>query len=263
MGTEKLSIITINLNNRDGLQKTIDSVVSQTYRDFEWIIIDGGSTDGSKDVIERYSEHIDYWVSEPDRGIYNAMNKGIRLSHGEYLHFLNSGDSFFDKNVLSNVIPLLAGKDYYVGDEMRNGCLMEQNISTSQQICDTMIKKWIPHQTVFTNRRIYDTYGMYREDKKIVSDWWLFFKSIIIGDATVEKLPFTVDIFDTNGISSNCQLDNILAERQDFLSELPRTRFLMDFYIYNYDILHALKSNKIVFFIFRIYFWFYRKYLKI
>ena len=258
----KLSIITINLNNKAGLQKTIDSVITQTCKDFEWIIIDGGSTDGSRELIEKYADNVSYWISEPDRGIYNAMNKGIRLSHGEYLYFLNSGDSFFDKNVLSNIVPLLLGKDYYVGDEMRDGCLMEQKISSSQQICDSMIKKWIPHQTVFTNRRIFDTYGMYCEDKKIVSDWWLFFKSIIIGDAIVEKLPFTIDIFDTNGISSNCQSDNILAERRAFLSELPRTQFLIDFYIYNYDILHALKGNKIVFFLFRIYFRLYRKYLK-
>ena len=258
----KLSIITVNLNNRSGLQKTIESVVLQTYKEFEWIVIDGGSTDGSKELIEEYADYISYWVSEPDKGIFHAMNKGIRLSHGEYLYFLNSGDSFFDKNVLSNVVPLLAGKDYYVGDEMRNGCILEQKIATSQQICDTMINKWIPHQAVFTNRRIFDTYGKYYEDKKIVSDWGLFFKSIIIGDATVVKLPFTIDIFDTNGISSNCKSDDILTERQDFLSEFPRTQFLMDFYIYNYDILHALKGNKIVFFIFRIYFWIYRKCLR-
>ena len=73
----KLSIITINYNNKAGLQKTIDSVVAQTWRDFEWIIIDGGSTDGSKELIEQYQQHFAYWCSEPDKGVYNAMNKGI------------------------------------------------------------------------------------------------------------------------------------------------------------------------------------------
>ena len=81
----KLSIITINYNNRDGLQKTIESVVSQSFKDFEWIVIDGGSNDGSRELIERYAESISYWVSEPDNGIYNAMNKGIRVSKGDYL----------------------------------------------------------------------------------------------------------------------------------------------------------------------------------
>ena len=257
----KLSIITVNLNNRPGLQKTIESVVSQTYKEFEWIVIDGGSTDGSKELIEEYAEYISYWVSEPDKGIYNAMNKGITASHGEYIQFLNSGDLFFDKNVLSNVVPLLAGKDYYVGNEMRNGCLIKQKLSTPQQLCNTMITNCISHQTTFINRRIFDTYGLYCEDKKIVSDWWSFFKSIVIGDATVEQLPFTIDIFDTNGISTNCRSD-ALAEKQDFLSEYTRMQFLIDFYMSNYDIVHALKSNRLCFFIFRIYFWIYRKCLR-
>ena len=88
----KLSIITINLNNAEGLRKTIPSVISQTYCDFEYIVIDGGSTDGSVDVIKKYADKLSYWVSEPDAGIYNAMNKGIRKAGGEYCQFLNSGD---------------------------------------------------------------------------------------------------------------------------------------------------------------------------
>ena len=86
----KLSIITINLNNAAGLRKTIQSVVNQTYIDFEYIIIDGFSSDGSIEVIKEYADRINYWVSEPDRGIYNAMNKGILKTSGEYIHFLNS-----------------------------------------------------------------------------------------------------------------------------------------------------------------------------
>ena len=82
----KLSIITVNYNNREGLQRTIDSVVSQTFRDFEWIVIDGGSTDGSKELIKQYADHFSYWVSEPDKGIYNAMNKGILKATGEIYH---------------------------------------------------------------------------------------------------------------------------------------------------------------------------------
>ena len=83
----KYSIITINYNNCDGLRKTIESVISQSYKDYEFIIIDGGSTDGSRDVIEQHSRSIDYWVSEPDKGVYNAMNKGIRQAKGDYLNF--------------------------------------------------------------------------------------------------------------------------------------------------------------------------------
>ena len=89
----KLSVITINYNNRDGLHKTIASVVNQSWREFEYIVIDGGSTDGSVDVIKSFADRIDYWVSEPDKGIYNAMNKGIDVAQGEYCIFINSGGS--------------------------------------------------------------------------------------------------------------------------------------------------------------------------
>ena len=91
-----LSIITVNLNNCDGLQKTIDSVVGQTFTDYEWIVIDGGSMDGSRELIEQYADCLAYWCSEPDNGIYNAMNKGISRATGEWLLFLNSGDSLFN-----------------------------------------------------------------------------------------------------------------------------------------------------------------------
>lgn len=86
MSQRKFSIITINYNNKEGLRKTIESVVGQSFRDFEYIIIDGGSTDGSIEVIKEYAGKVDYWVSEPDKGIYHAMNKGVLQAHGEYLY---------------------------------------------------------------------------------------------------------------------------------------------------------------------------------
>ena len=99
----KLSIITVNLNNKTGLEKTVKSVCSQTFEEFEFIIIDGGSTDGSLDIIKRYEDNISCWVSEQDKGVYNAMNKGIKMAKGEYLQFLNSGDSLINSDVLNKV----------------------------------------------------------------------------------------------------------------------------------------------------------------
>ena len=125
-----LSIITINYNNKEGLQKTITSVVSQTVKEFEWVVIDGGSTDGSKELIEKYTDHIDYYVSEPDKGIYNAMNKGIHASHGKYLQFLNSGDSLHDNDTIERVLPLLKDTDIYVG---RINSLGRENASIAEQ----------------------------------------------------------------------------------------------------------------------------------
>ena len=98
----KFTVITINYNNVEGLRQTILSVVGQTCDDFEYVIIDGGSTDGSVGVIKEYEDKITHWVSEKDGGIYNAMNKGVKVAHGEYLIFMNSGDIFFDNKVLSD-----------------------------------------------------------------------------------------------------------------------------------------------------------------
>ena len=111
----KYSIITINYNNKDGLKKTIESVINQSCKDFEYIIIDGGSTDGSVDVIRQYADRINYWISEPDKGVYNAMNKGVAQAHGEYLNFMNSGDCFSDNSVLENIAHSLCSYDIVTG----------------------------------------------------------------------------------------------------------------------------------------------------
>ncbi|GAK93153.1 colanic acid biosynthesis glycosyl transferase WcaE [Nonlabens ulvanivorans] len=102
-----LSIITINYNDKVGLERTVNSVQEQTVQDFEYIIIDGGSNDGSKDFLNRSKDYFDYFISEPDTGVYEAMNKGIKQANSEYLLFLNSGDTLYDKNILSKVLPNL------------------------------------------------------------------------------------------------------------------------------------------------------------
>ena len=119
MSNKKLSVITINYNNKNGLIKTINSVINQTYKDFEFIIIDGGSTDGSLEVIQEYSGQINYWVSEPDNGIYHAMNKGIVMAKGEYCNFMNSGDCFFDEQVLKNAFSHNLSVDIFIGKAKR------------------------------------------------------------------------------------------------------------------------------------------------
>ncbi|HMK06596.1 MAG TPA: glycosyltransferase, partial [Flavobacterium sp.] len=106
----KISIITINYNESEGLKKTIESVISQTFRDYEFIVIDGNSSDGSKDVIAQYNDKITYALSEPDSGIYNAMNKGIRAAKGDYVFFLNSGDRFLETHTLEKSDQLIDGK---------------------------------------------------------------------------------------------------------------------------------------------------------
>ena len=118
---EKISVITINLNNAEGLRRTLDSVFRQTTHDFELVVVDGASTDGSVELIHTHADRIDRWVSEPDGGIYNAMNKAVAMATGEYVIFMNSGDTFYEDDVLARVIPQLKGKDIYVGDLHRPG----------------------------------------------------------------------------------------------------------------------------------------------
>lgn len=122
----KLSIITVNYNNFDGLKKTAESILTQTWRDFEWIIIDGASTDGSREYIVDLNENlnkngwnpISYWCSEPDKGIYNAMNKGIVKAKGDYLNFMNSGDGFYESDTLRKIYLYIVkgNSDVYYGD---------------------------------------------------------------------------------------------------------------------------------------------------
>ena len=258
----KLSIITINFNNEVGLKKTIESVVSQTMHDFEWIVIDGGSTDGSKELIEQYEQYIAYWCSESDRGIYHAMNKGIMASHGEYLLFLNSGDYLYGENVINQVVSLLKDRDIYVG---RINSLGKDNASEEEQadfspegILRKLTFTWIPHQASFFKRTLFDTYGMYREDQRIVSDWWAYFYSLVIGQATIESLPFVISNYNIEGISAT-QHTRAMQEQENLLKEHPQIDVYYKFYRDNLEIVSALKRNRIAFLLFRIYFYLYRK----
>lgn len=255
----KLSIITVNLNNREGLKKTIDSVVTQTYKDFEWIIIDGGSTDGSKELIEEYSEYVSYWVSEPDNGIYSGMNKGICASSGEYLLFLNSGDCLYDFHVLKRIASQLNGADLYTGKELRDtGFLLDPKVEETEALCEYMLKYHIPHQSTVIRSNLFDKYGPYDEEMKIASDWCFFFQTIIVEGVSVKKLPFIVSVFDTKGKSAT-HIALGSREKSVFLSKMPRLNYLVDFYRNNYDYVKALNHSRIVVLFFRIYFFFYRK----
>lgn len=200
----KLSIITINYNNCDGLQKTIESIVSQSYNDFEWIVIDGGSTDGSRELIEKYAEHISYWVSERDAGVYNAMNKGIKVAKGEYVNFMNSGDCFASSTILEEVFATNQTADVIYGYMMRgsidgevnNLSVMKPNLSWIDLYNDGL-----PHQSTFIKRSLFDKYGLYDESLKAVSDWKFFVNALVYHNATSEFIPLKISIYEEGGIS--------------------------------------------------------------
>jgi glycosyltransferase involved in cell wall biosynthesis len=162
------SIITVTYNSKDVLEKTVESVKDQSCKDYEYIVIDGKSTDGTIDVIKNYENEIDYWVSEEDKGIYDAMNKGIKNSSGQLIFFLNAGDTFYDKEVLQDV------KDFYLKNN-KPECLYgginyinpfkevgyEEVIK--EKITLTKIKKgkMIRHQSLFVNKSTFDKVGYF------------------------------------------------------------------------------------------------------
>ena len=210
----KLSIITVNLNNRDGLQKTIDSVICQTFRDFEWIVIDGGSTDGSKELIEQYADHFAYWVSEPDKGIYNAMNKGIKVAKGEYLQFLNSGDSLWNETTLQGVVPFFSGTtDIFYGDVaiMKEDKCIGIKKSENRLKMSVLYENSIPHPSSFIRAELLHE-EQYDESFKIVSDWKFFIRKSL-EKRSFFHLSFIVSSFDLSGVSST---RNSLLEKERF-----------------------------------------------
>lgn len=212
----KLSIITINFNNRAGLQKTIDSVISQTFKDFEWIIIDGGSTDGSKELIEQYNEYITYWVSEPDKGIYNAMNKGIKVAKGEYLLFLNSGDWLVDTNIVEQAFPFMNDVDFVYGSLQmvnRDGDIRIWDIPIGDVTGEFFLNSTMPHPATFIKKEKLLQYDGYDESYKIVADWKFFMDAILFGNSSLKKIPFVVSVFNEDGISST-QLTQVKSEKQ-------------------------------------------------
>ena len=198
----KLSIITVNLNNKEGLKKTIESVINQTCFDkVEYIIIDGGSNDGSADVIKEYEKYITYWCSENDKGIYNAMNKGITASTSDYLLFLNSGDYLKDSNVLERIFPYLEydivyGNEWKVNEKYK----APYEAKYPDKLDECFFRKTsLPHQSTFIKSKLLKE-KPYCENYKIISDWKFFIEAFRSG-CTYKHMPFIVSVYDCSGFS--------------------------------------------------------------
>lgn len=223
----KLSIITINYNNLFGLHKTLESVFVQTYDDFEYLIVDGASTDGSQDYLQKIEKNRNHpmnrlqILSEPDSGIYNAMNKGIRMAHGDYCLFLNSGDYLATPDTLQQVsTDFPHGIDIVYGHQWNdiNGQLKEELcIDVAYLTFDTLRNAHIPHQSTFIRREALLRLGGYSEQYHIISDWAFIMKGLFKHDFTIARIPQYVSVYDTTGISSVSDKAPQWAERADFL----------------------------------------------
>ena len=197
-----LSIITINFNNAEGLKKTIESVFSQSFNDFEYLIIDGGSTDGSVEIIKQ-NKKINYWISEKDNGIYDAMNKGILKSFGNYLLFLNSGD-YLCENVLGKVFSETHNEDILYGNMKINWG--ENNITDgimpNKITLEHLVKDTLWHPVSFIKKELFNKFGLYNTDYEIVADYEFFFKNIIINKSSNVHLNYFITEYNVEGFSS-------------------------------------------------------------
>jgi glycosyltransferase involved in cell wall biosynthesis len=199
---KKFSIITVCLNEAKSIRATCDSICSQSYIDFEWIVIDGGSTDGTIEILRDYEGSIDCLISEQDSGIYNAMNKGARKSTGEYLIFMNGGDRFACADSLelssqAHGAQMLYG-DVYFGDA-------SGDVETYPDVVESgyMLSKMIPHQATFYERATFEAVGGYDESFKIAADYDLYVRLFEIERISHQHIPHPIAIFDLEGISNS------------------------------------------------------------
>lgn len=198
----KLSIITVNLNNAAGLQSTMDSVFAQTFTDYEYIVIDGGSSDGSEAIIATHADKLAFKVSEKDSGIFNAMNKGIANASGEYLLFLNSGDCLHDNFVLKEVFNKPLAEDIVYGNVVWKPAVpFHEGVFPDKLSFEYFTTYSLPHQASFTRKELFNIVGLYDEDQKIVSDWLFFFLAIYKFNCSYRHINRTVSTCDTTGLS--------------------------------------------------------------
>lgn len=221
----KISVITINLNDKAGLQQTIESIICQTFSDYELIVIDGNSTDGSIDIIRQYEDKICYWVSEPDKGIYNAMNKGIEQAKGEYFYFLNSGDRLISKDVFANIFSSNTDCSFICGNFTTelHGILKKEEPYKGRNWQFSLFDIYsgdLCHQAFFIKAGNFEKYGLYDEDLKITADWKLFFLAIGVHHEPVLYKDVDIVIYNMEGLSSTIGGRVIYAERKQVIYDV-------------------------------------------
>jgi len=208
-----ITVVTVVYNGEEHLEQTIKSVIEQNYDNIEYIIVDGESTDDTIKIIEKYEDQIDYWVSEPDSGIFDAMNKGLSLSTGNYIGFINAGDYYnFDIFVkLTQEICQYPGIDIFYGDE---DVMSEKNIflfNRPPKILNGCLGRDIPHQSTFIKLDVHLKYK-FETYYKIAADRILF-AELLNNNHTYKRIPFTVSNFIEGGASSN----KLLARKENYL----------------------------------------------
>jgi glycosyltransferase len=236
----KISVITVCYNSQETIENTILSVINQTYSDIEYIVIDGNSTDRTLEIIDKYKDRINYFVSEPDSGMYNAMNKGIKAATGDYVYILNSDDTFYNENTIKNFVEAASNEifEVFIG----NLIFIETDRKTPIIKFDEVDKMsmyyfGLHQQALFYNRTIFEKYGYLSENYKLASDIvWLYDR--LFFEKYKLKIKYLNQIFCNFKIGgrSNNESHKILSTKErSMITQKYLNQFQMKIYeIYKY-----------------------------
>ena len=231
-----ISVITVCYNAENNLEETILSVLNQTYSNIEYIIIDGGSTDGTIAVIKKYADKITYWQSETDKGIYDAMNKGIQKATGEWINFMNAGDLFSSTTILQQMSDVIKpGTRILRGNIIRIYSKFKvKSVGVTAQNPDLldMFDNTFHHQACLIQSSLFREFGLYSTDYRLCSDWKFFFDCVVLHNVKSQYIDLTVAHFKMDGTSSN---NSILYKKE-------QENYLKDIYgVEQFNLLHDLK----------------------
>ncbi|MBW4550906.1 MAG: glycosyltransferase [Aphanocapsa sp. GSE-SYN-MK-11-07L] len=221
----KISIITVCRNAKHLLEKTIQSVSAQTYPDIEYLMIDGASTDGTPDLALQYQDYIHTFISEPDGGIYEAMNKGIHRASGDFIYFMNADDFLIHENVIQQVVDFLNQHpecDFSYGNlqvRHRHGEPTIHCPPEPAKILDEMLAGCLPHQASFTRQQVFSTVGAFNPRYRIAADYDWFLRLILVESLKIYSMPITVASYNAVGASTNWQ--NLLPEKFEIQNQFP------------------------------------------
>lgn len=217
----RFSIVTVCLNTAGDIARTVESVLSQDGADYEYIVIDGGSTDGTLEILQSYGKRISVLVSEPDSGIFNAMNKAIRLSIGEYIYFLNSGDVFASNDILKKMNDLTGSSDLIYWDflvEITPNLIIRKNVPSKLTKAYFMIDS-IPHQATFIKRELFNRTGLYREDLKFTSDYEHSLRIFLSPNYSLLHIPLAVSVYNLRGVTASKNNKRVFKEERSILQK--------------------------------------------
>ena len=221
----KISIITVSFNSAKTIKETIESILIQDYNNIEYIIIDGGSSDETIDIVKSYSEKISYFISEKDNGIYDAMNKGIKAATGDIVGILNSDDFYPNSFVLSNVAKSFKkyNCDAVYGDlvyvKEKDTTQIKRYWQAGNYNTSKIKNGWmLPHPTFFVKKVMYDRYGLYNTDLKSAADYEMILKLLYKENISVHYIPMILVKMRMGGASNSTFLNRIRANKEDGLA---------------------------------------------